>query len=189
MIEIIFYGRGGQGSVTAAQILAQAAFLEGYYAQAFPKFGIERRGAPVSAYVRISEGLIQTRGSMEQADCAIVGDMVAVQPRTLFKSMKNKGLVIFNTTKSTSDLQSYAEKWKRKDLPFFTVGATGIAYKVYGETSIPITSVAMLGAFCAAYKVVKPDSIISALHGFFSPNLITKNIKAIQMAFEEIKGE
>jgi len=189
VIEIVFYGRGGQGSVTAVQILAQAAFSEGYYAQAFPKFGIERRGAPVSAYARISDNIIQSRGNMEQADCAIVGDMMAVQPHALFKSMKNKGLVIFNTTKSTSDFRKYAEKYMRTDLRLFTVGATGISRKVYGETSIPITSAAMLGAFCAASKVVKLDSVTRALHGFFPPNVITKNVKAIQMAFEEIKGE
>jgi 2-oxoacid:acceptor oxidoreductase gamma subunit (pyruvate/2-ketoisovalerate family) len=187
VIEIVFYGRGGQGSVTAVQILAKAAFLEGHYTQAFPKFGIERRGAPVSAFCRINDGPIHTRASIEHPDYAIVGDMMAVQPAALFVPMKANARIIFNTTKSADDLGRYAERWGRKDVRLFTLNATEISRRVYGETSIPMTSVAMLGAFCAASHLVGTDSVARALDEFFAPGVIQKNIEAVRAAYEAMR--
>jgi 2-oxoacid:acceptor oxidoreductase gamma subunit (pyruvate/2-ketoisovalerate family) len=189
MIEIVFYGRGGQGAVTAVQILAQAAFLEGYYAQAFPKFGIERRGASVSAYVRLHDRPIQIRSTVQKPDFAIVGDMMAVSPGALFRGMKPAGTIIINTRKSPDQLQPYAEREGRNDTRVVTVDATGISSRVYGETSIPITSVAMIGAFCAVFKPIQLRSVYSSLEQFFPASLVNKNIKAAQLAFEALKGK
>ena len=188
MIEIVFHGRGGQGAVTAVQILAEAAFLEGYHAQAFPRFGIERRGAPVAAYARIGTEPIQIRGQIVQTDFSIVGDMMAIAPMILFKSMKENGTIIINTVRSREHLQGYGRSWERPDLKFFTIGATEISRKVYGEKSIPITSVAMLGAFCAASNLVQLHSITAALAHFFPPVLLKKNTEAARLAFEEVRG-
>ena len=189
MIEIVFYGRGGQGAVTAVQILAQAAFLEGYYAQAFPKFGIERRGASVSAYVRLHDRPIQIRSNVQKPDFAIVGDMMAVSPSALFRGMKPAGTIIVNTSKSPGQLQSYGDREGRKDTRIFAVDATGISLRAYGETSIPITSVAMIGAFCAVFKEIQLRSVYAALEQFFPPSLVNKNMQAAQLAFEELKGK
>jgi len=189
MIEIVFYGRGGQGSVTAVQILAQAAFLEGHFAQAFPKFGIERRGAPVSAYARIDDSPIQIRSNIQRFDFSIVGDMMAVSPVFLFREVKATGSVIFNVSKSPDQLKIHAQRSGRDDIRIFAVDATGISHRVYGETSIPITSTAMLGAFCSASKLIQLSSVTSALKEFFPPSLVQKNIEAAQLAFEEVRGD
>ena len=137
MIEIAFFGRGGQGAVTAVQILAQAAFLEGYYAQAFPKFGIERRGAPVSAYVRIDDQPIRIRSKLKDFDFAIVGDLMAVAPDVLFQEIKPAGAAIVNTAKGPEKLQPYATRVGRSEIRIYTIDATNLSFRVYGDTSIP----------------------------------------------------
>jgi 2-oxoacid:acceptor oxidoreductase gamma subunit (pyruvate/2-ketoisovalerate family) len=188
MIEIGFYGRGGQGAVTAAQLLAQAAFLEGYYAQAFPKFGIERRGAPVTAYARIDHAPIQIRSNIQEFDFAVVGDMMAVLPDPLFQKIKGTGSVIFNTTRSPEELKFYAQRIGKNDIRIFVIDATGISLRVYGETSIPITSVTMIGAFCSVSKLIQLNSIKAALEHFFPSSLVTKNVEAAHLGFKEVKG-
>ena len=188
MIEIAFFGRGGQGAVTAVQILAQAAFLEGYYAQAFPKFGIERRGAPVSAYVRIDDQPIRIRSKLKDFDFAIVGDLMAVAPDVLFQEIKTAGGAIVNTAKGPEKLQPYASRVGRSEIRIYTIDATNISFRVYGDTSIPITSVAMLGAFCAAFKQIQLRSVLSSLEMFFTGSMVKKNMEAARLAFEEIQG-
>jgi 2-oxoacid:acceptor oxidoreductase gamma subunit (pyruvate/2-ketoisovalerate family) len=127
MYEIVFYGRGGQGAVTAAQVLAEAAFLKGLYAQAFPKFGIERRGAPVNAFTRISEKPIEHRDSIQTADFGIVTDIMSVPPETLFTRLKTSGACILNSPLSLEDLNLFKKRVQRDDVRIFSVDATDIS--------------------------------------------------------------
>ena len=187
MHEITFYGRGGQGAVTAAQVLAEAAFLKGFYAQAFPKFGIERRGAPVNAFARISNEPIEFRGIVKAADFAIVTDIMSVSPEVLFPSLKPSAVAILNSSSSVEELNAFKRKLQRDDVKIFSVDATNISEKVFGETSIPITSIAMVGAFAAASNLIDIDSIREALGIFFEPKLIEKNFESASLAFERVR--
>jgi 2-oxoacid:acceptor oxidoreductase gamma subunit (pyruvate/2-ketoisovalerate family) len=186
MVEIVFYGRGGQGAVTAAQILAQAAFLDGLYAQAFPKFGIERRGAPVSAFLRIGEEPIEHRGTFKVADFAIVTDVMSVTPDALFSGLRHSGTAIINSPLNVTRLRDFARRVNRDDVRLVSVDATNISVKVFGETAIPITSVAMVGAFAATSGLVGLDSINRALTEFFQSSLAEKNFRAASAAFESV---
>ena len=113
MIEIIFYGRGGQGAVMASQILATAAFLEGKYAQAFPRFGGERKGAPVMAYVRISPDPIEVRNPIEEPDMVIVLDSALLKTVEPLNSLRANGLAIVNTNNSPEEIKKLS---KNKDI-------------------------------------------------------------------------
>ncbi|MBC8466475.1 MAG: 2-oxoacid:acceptor oxidoreductase family protein [Deltaproteobacteria bacterium] len=189
MHEIVFYGRGGQGAVTAAQVLAEAAFLKGFYAQAFPKFGIERRGAPVNAFARISNEPIESRGIIKSADFAIVTDIMSVSPEVLFPSLKPSAAAILNSLLSTDELGGFKKKLQRSDVKIFAVDATEISEKVFGETPIPITSIAMVGAFAAASALIDLDSIGEALATFFESKLAKKNLESASLAFENLRRE
>ncbi len=188
MFEIVFYGRGGQGVVTAAQILAQAAFFEGFYAQAFPRFGIERRGAPVSAFSRISKEPIEYRGSVKVADFAIVTDVMSISPETLFGALKPCGTAVLNSPLTVGQLDRFKKRADREDVRIFSVDATDISAKVFGETSIPITSIAMLGAFAGSSGLVSLEGINQALDEFFRPVLAKRNSEAASIAFQSVKG-
>lgn len=188
MYDIVFFGRGGQGAVTAAQIIAEAAFLKGLYAQAFPKFGIERRGAPVNAFARISEEPIEYRGGMKAADYAIVTDMMSVSPHVLFQNTKKTGSVVLNSTLPADGFMPFKQRAHREDILVFAVDATGISTEVFGETAIPITSVAMIGAFAAASGLLDLGSIEKALTTFFDASLAQKNFVSASLAYERLKG-
>ena len=189
MYEIVFFGRGGQGAVTAAQVLAEAAFLKGLQAQAFPKFGIERRGAPVNAYARIGKRPIEHRGGIKSADFAIVTDIMSVSPEALFSILKPSAAAILNSPLSTQELGGFKKKLQRSDVKIFAVDATEISEKVFGETPIPITSIAMVGAFAAASGLIDLDSIGEALGTFFESKLAEKNIESASLAFENLRRE
>ncbi len=189
MYEIVFFGRGGQGAVTAAQVLAEAAFLKGFQAQAFPKFGIERRGAPVNAFARIAKESIEYRGSIRSADFAIVTDIMSVSPEILFSSLKPSAAAILNSHLSVEELGEFKESVERSDVKIYAVDATDISEKVFGETPIPITSIAMVGAFAAASGLIDLLSIEKALGAFFGSKLAKKNHKSASMAFEHLRGE
>lgn len=188
MHEIMFFGRGGQGAVTAAQVLAEAAFLKGLYAQAFPKFGIERRGAPVNAFARISREPIEYRGGIKTADFAIVTDIMSVSPDILFKSLNLSGAAVLNSSLSAEELSTFKKRVQREDVRIFSVDATNISEKVFGETSIPITSIAMVGAFSAVSGLIDLSGIKIALKTFFKPKLVKKNFESASMAFNSMKG-
>jgi 2-oxoacid:acceptor oxidoreductase gamma subunit (pyruvate/2-ketoisovalerate family) len=187
MYEIIFYGRGGQGAVTAAQIVAEAAFLKGHYAQAFPKFGIERRGAPVNAFARISENPIEYRGSIRDADYAIVTDVMSIPSALLFQSIKQSGSAILNSPLPIAELNVFKDRLHRKDVKIFSVDATGISAEVFGETSIPLTSVAMVGAFSAVSGLIDLSGIKESLGNLFEHSLAEKNFESALMAYQRVR--
>jgi len=178
IIEIRWHGRGGQGAVTSAELLARAAISEGKYAQAFPSFGPERRGAPVLAFVRIStKEPIRIRAEIAQPDVVVVLDPGLLTIANVTSGLKENGIAVINTKKSAEQL--------RKEFGIkgsvATVDATNIARETLG---VPITNTTMIGAVLRAAGVVKLESLIEPLNDRFG-RLAERNIKAMQRAYEE----
>ncbi|NYZ79609.1 pyruvate ferredoxin oxidoreductase subunit gamma [Candidatus Micrarchaeota archaeon] len=170
MIEVTFWGRGGQGAVTAAELLAVAASMGGKYAQAFPYFGVERRGAPVRSFCRIDDKPIRVHQQVYNPDYVVILDASLIGRPDILEGFKKDGIVVVNTGKPKKQL-----KLKAKNL--FTVDATEIAIKNIGR---PIVNTAMLGAFIKATNLVPLDALKEAIKERFNPQLAEKNIKAIE---------
>ena len=183
LIEIRWHGRGGQGSVTSAELVAQAAIGEGKYAQAFPSFGPERRGAPVLAFVRInSKEPIRVRAEIREPDVVVVLDPSLLGIMNVASGLKEKGIVIINTRKQAEQL--------RKEFGFncslATIDATSIAREILG---VPITNTTMIGALIRATEVVKLESLTEPLERRFG-RLAERNAEAMRKAYEQtlVKG-
>ena len=178
LIEIRWHGRGGQGAVTSAELLAQAAISEGKYAHAFPSFGPERRGAPVLAFVRISSKQpIRLRAEITQPDVVVVLDPGLLRIANVASGLKSNGVVIVSSTKT-------AEQIKQEfgiNAALFTVNATKIARELLG---VPITNTTMVGAVVRATEVVKLESLLEPLRRRFG-RLADRNINAMRRAYEE----
>ncbi|MDI6815119.1 MAG: 2-oxoacid:acceptor oxidoreductase family protein [Dehalococcoidales bacterium] len=177
LIEIRWHGRGGQGAVTSAELVAQAAINEGKYAHAFPSFGPERRGAPVLAFVRISSKPIKIRAEIAQPDIVVVLDPGLLRIANVTSGLKEKGVLIINTRRTLRDIESeFGTKWQ-----LATVNATKIAQELLG---IPITNTTMLGALVRATGVIKLESLFEPLRHRFD-RLAERNINAMKRAYEE----
>jgi pyruvate ferredoxin oxidoreductase gamma subunit/2-oxoisovalerate ferredoxin oxidoreductase gamma subunit len=177
MIEIKFWGRGGQGAVTATELLAVAASMGGKYAQAFPFFGVERRGAPVKSFCMIDDKPIRIHQYVYNPKYVVILDASLIGRPDILEGFKKDGIVVVNTEKQKNQL-----KLKVKNL--FVVDATSIAIKNIG---VPIVNTAMLGAFIKATNLVPLDAIKEAIKERFSPPLAEKNIKAIEECYNETK--
>lgn len=178
MIEIRWHGRGGQGAVTSAEILAQAAISEGKYAQAFPSFGPERRGAPVLAFVRISATKpIKVRSSITEPDVVVVLDPTLLNIINVTSGLKPDGIVIVNTVKTPWQISEEFNIRAR----IATVRATRIAQEILG---VPITNTTMIGAVVKATAVVKLESLYEPLKQRFG-RLGERNIEAMKRAYQE----
>jgi pyruvate ferredoxin oxidoreductase gamma subunit len=177
MIEIRLHGRGGQGAVTSAELLAQAAIQQGKYAQAFPSFGPERRGAPVVAFCRIADEPIRLRTNIYTPDLVLVLDPSILRLVKVGAGLKPDGILITNTKYTGPEL--------RKELgithTLVTVNATQIATEVLG---LPITNTTMLGALLKARAVVPVEGLIAPLEKRFG-RIAAKNIAAFRRAYEE----
>jgi len=178
LVEIRWHGRGGQGAVTSAELLARAAISEGKHAQAFPSFGPERRGAPVLAFVRISaREPIRVRAGIAEPDVVVVLDPSLLGIAHVTSGLKASGMAVVNTKKSAEEL--------RKEFgisqPLATVDATHIAREILG---VPITNTTMVGAVIRATGIVNLDSLIEPLEHRFD-RLAERNIRAMQRAYEE----
>ena len=183
MIEIRFHGRGGQGAVVASNILANAAFLEGMDVKAFPYFGVERRGAPVTAFTRMSEGKIGVRSEIYEPDHVIVLDVFLLQVVDVTAGYKGKGIVLLNTEKPASSFDKL-----KKVSRVITIDATGIAVKhKLGTTTNPILNTAILGGFAGVSKVVKKESLIKAIDQLV-PQKKKENIAAAEEAYACTSG-
>jgi len=178
LIKISLYGRGGQGAVTAANLLVDAFYREGKNSQALPVFGVERRGAPVTAFVRIDERPIRLGCLVYEPDCIVVLDATLPRYVDVEKGLKEKGVAILNDVKSPSDV-----KTRTKLSKIATVDATSIAIEVFGRTSLPITNTAMLGAFSAATSWVSLESILDVLNERFRGEILIKNIEAVKKGY------
>ena len=177
MIEIRFHGRGGQGAVTSAELLALAAIEEGMYAQAFPSFGPERRGAPVLAFCRISDQPIRIRANIYEPDIVVVLDASLLKIVNVAAGLKTNGLLV---TTSSDSSEKVREDLKIKNRIGF-VDAVKIAREVLG---LPITNTTMLGSLIKASGLVKKESFISPLKERFG-RIAEKNISAFERAYQE----
>ena len=177
LIEIRWHGRGGQGAVTSAELLAQAAINEGQYAQAFPSFGPERRGAPVLAFVRISQQPILIRAEISQPDMVVVLDPGLLPIVNVTSGLKANGIVVVNTKKQAEQIrQEFGINWT-----IATIDATTIARELLG---VPITNTTMVGAVIKTAGVVELDSLLEPLERRFG-RLAERNANAMRRAYEE----
>lgn len=163
MIEISIHGRGGQGAVRSAQILAEAAFIQGYEVQSFPFFGVERRGAPVQAFVRIDKQRILTRAQVKEADYAIVLDS------TLLKNGANAKQIFVNTSKRGRQ----------------NFDATSLTLKIFPQA----VNTAMIAFFALSTGIVAKDSLITAIKKLFSADAAKKNLLVIEEVFRTAKND
>jgi pyruvate ferredoxin oxidoreductase gamma subunit len=173
MIEIRFHGRGGQGAVTAARLLAEAAFLEGKYSQAFPSFGAERRGAPVLAFTRIDDKPIRIRTQVYEPNHVVVLDPTLIEVVNVASGLKRGGTIVINSK----------EPHKFHGVKVASIDATSIAIENLG---VPITNTVLLGALVKVTKIVSLDSIIKAVQNTFKGKLAEKNVTAIKLAYERV---
>ncbi|MFC1952236.1 pyruvate ferredoxin oxidoreductase subunit gamma [Chloroflexota bacterium] len=177
-VEIRWHGRGGQGSVTSAELVAQAAINESKFAQAFPSFGPERRGAPVLAFVRIdSKEPIRIRAGITEPDVVVVLDPSLLRITNVTDGLNKNGILIINTKKSFEAIESEF-KVKQK---LATIDATRIAQELLG---VPIVNTTMIGALIKATGVVKLESLIEPLKHRFG-RLAERNINAMKKAYQE----
>ncbi|MCD6383900.1 MAG: pyruvate ferredoxin oxidoreductase subunit gamma [Thermoplasmata archaeon] len=181
MYEVRFHGRGGQGAVTAANILAVAAFKEGKEVQAFPMFGVERRGAPVMAFTRIDEKPIDVKTLIYNPDFVVVLDPTLMEVVNVTEGLKDGSPVIINTKKNP-------EEFNLGNYKVYTVDATTIAVENgLGTPMSPIVNTAIIGSFARVSGIVKLESVIEAVREL-SPVKKEENVKAAEMAYKAVKG-
>lgn len=186
LCEIRWHGRGGQGVVTAAQLLAQSALVEGKYFQSFPEFGPERMGAPIRAFSRVSDDPINLYCNIDNPNMVVVLDPTLIGQVNLTDGLANGGAVIVNTTE---DPGAVKKRMGIKDSKVFTVDASGIATAEIGR---PIPNTPMLGALLKASGVLKLDTVTKHLRdsfgGKFAANVVEGNVKALTRAYKEVKS-
>ena len=181
MYQIRIHGRGGQGVVTAAELIAIAAFFEGHAAQAFPSFGVERTGAPIEAFARIDDKPIRIREHIYQPDFLIIQDATLLATVDVAKGCMPKTIAIINTAKPKNELKI--------NLPtenIHTIDATKIALEIIGKN---IINTVILGAFAKTSGLISLESLKKAIKEKFAdkPEVIAKNIAAVEKAFNEEK--
>lgn len=178
--EIRIHGRGGQGSVTAAELLAHAAFIEGKWVQAFPYFGAERRGAPVKAFARISDESILIHSQVYNPDYVIVLDPAIYKTVDVTEGLKKDGVIILNTTK-------HPDETGIKNYKVATVDATGIALELnLLVAGSPVVNTSIIGAFAKATEEVKLESVVKAIKETWSGAAGEKNSRAAELAYERL---
>lgn len=179
MLEIRIHGRGGQGAVVASKVLASAFFREGHFVQAFPAFGVERRGAPVMAFVRVDSAPVRLRCNVYHPEHLIVLDHALTETIDITEGFTRSGWILLNTRRPPGDF-SYTEKYK-----VAVVDANEIAVRHgLGSRATPVVNTAILGAFSRCTGLVKLDSVLAAIaHAVpFKPDA---NRQAAVDAFEE----
>ncbi|MEM3010577.1 MAG: pyruvate ferredoxin oxidoreductase subunit gamma [Candidatus Bathyarchaeia archaeon] len=181
--EIRIHGRGGQGGVTAAELLARAAFKEGKWVQAFPFFGAERRGAPVKAFARISDEPILIRSQVYNPDYVIVLDSTLLEVVDVAEGLKKDGIIVINSPKKPEDIPI-------KNYRIATVDATKIALELgLLVAGLPILNTPILGAFARATNEVKLESVMQTIEEEWPGPAGQKNARAAQLSYERlIKG-
>ena len=177
MQQIRIHGRGGQGSVTLGHLIAEAAFHEGMWAQAFPQFGVERRGAPVEAFARIDDEKITDRSHVYEPDYVIVQDPSLIEFVDVCKGLKPDGTLIVNTAAPPAELGL------ETDATVITVDATEIALE---HLDRPIMNTALLGAFASASGAIEIESIEEVIMAEFPGAIGEKNVAASAEAVEVV---
>ena len=186
MFQVRIHGRGGQGVVTAAEMLSIAAFEEGRHAQAFPSFGSERTGAPVVAFCRIADSEIRLREPIMAPDALIIQDPTLLHQVDVFAGLKPDGYILINTSKTFAELGLADLVGSYRAERLRTVSATDLALRHVGR---PVPNVPLLGGFAAVSGVIRLESVIKAIHDRFSGKLADGNIAAATEAYKIVRQE
>ena len=182
MKGVRFHGRGGEGVVIAAELLANAAFKEGKWVQAFPFFGGERRGAPVTAYARISDRPIRLRGPLYLPNYVVVLSPFLEQSVNVTDGMKKNGLLVVNSP-------GRRKRMEFKGYRLVKVDATKIAVKLGLVVSgVAVVNTVMLGAFVRASKIVGFDSLKAAIRERWPNELGALNEQAAVLGYMLLRG-
>lgn len=176
MKEIRLHGRGGQGTVMASQILVSAFAIEGKYGAAIPFFGFERRGAPVSGFVRLDDKPIRIKTMIYYPDAVVVLDGALRKVVNVFDGLKGDGIAVLNEKKDIDQL-GLPSSIRKVGL----VDATRIALEVMG---VPIANTAMLAAFAATTGWVELESLLASFERYFSRKILAGNAEAARVAYE-----
>jgi pyruvate ferredoxin oxidoreductase gamma subunit len=177
VFEVRIHGRGGQGAVTAAGLLALAAFEQDGHAQSFPSFGSERMGAPVVAYCRLSDRPIRTREPVIAPDCIIVIDPTLVHQVDLFAGLDRRGTVLINSAQTVDQLGLRSLQGRLDPDHVVTVPATGVARRHIGR---PLPNAALVGGFAAMTATVTIPAVVTAIREWFRSErgLAERNVAA-----------
>jgi len=186
MFQVRFHGRGGQGVVTAAELLAEAAFREGRHAQAFPSFGSERMGAPVMSFCRIDDKPIRTHEPVTEPDTLIIQDPTLLHQADLFAGLGREGYMLVNSAKSFDELglDEFVRDFRRDRL--LVVPASSLALTHLGR---PLPGAPLLGGFAALAGMVGLDSVVAAINDRFTGPVAEGNVRAAQAAFDFVTDE
>jgi 2-oxoacid:acceptor oxidoreductase gamma subunit (pyruvate/2-ketoisovalerate family) len=181
MLEVRFHGRGGQGTVVASILLAKAFFQAGYYVQSFPLFGVERRGAPVEAYLRLNRNKIRVRTNVYHPDHVVVLERTLLQGVDVTKGLKAGGWILLNSSAPPADPQHFA------GFRVAFLDATRIALKHgLGTRTHPIVNTAMMGAFARVLGTPPMEAMVRAIQEDLSGNS-AKNILAAEEAYAGVQ--
>ncbi len=187
LIEVRWHGRGGQGAKTASQLLAGAALDEKMYIQAFSEYGPERMGAPMQSFTRISKEPIKIHCHVTNPEVVVVLDPTLLKTVDVTGGLSQDGTLLVNTDKSPADVR---KELSLKGSKIYTVDATQIALDCLGR-AIPNTP--MMGALVKVTSLIELQNLTKGLKKKFSkkfkPEIVEGNIKAIEKAYEEVKGE
>jgi 2-oxoacid:acceptor oxidoreductase gamma subunit (pyruvate/2-ketoisovalerate family) len=178
MKEIRIHGRGGQGAVVAGQILAEALVRDGKWASGFPSFGVERRGAPVSVFLRVDDRPIRERQQVYHPDCLLVMDSRLIHSKNIYDGIRSDCIVVLNTP------EPITEKRHQNIGSAGVVDATKIGLE---EVGIAVTNTCMMGAFARATGWVGVDAILSSLREYFSGKMLETNTRCVRRGFEETR--
>jgi len=177
--EIRFHGRGGQGAVSAAALLAMAAFNDGFESQAFPKFGSERRGAPVEAYVRISSTVIRGHNQVYAPDAVVIQDASLLRSEALLQGLKNEGLIVLNSERQEADFNKERDGFRWVCLPGSRIGQNFLGK--------PLPNTALLGALAAATGWVNLHALEQAVESHLlrkGEEMVKANIEALREGYQ-----
>ncbi|KPJ58970.1 MAG: pyruvate synthase [Latescibacteria bacterium DG_63] len=187
IVAIRWHGRGGQGAKMASFLLAECALEEGKWSQGFPDYGPERSGAPVRGFNRISDRRIDLHCPITDPDIVIVLDDTLIGKVDVCGGLKKDGICLVNTQCDPASMRAQLKLNGRK---VFTVDATKIALSEIGR---PIPNTAMFGALCKASGVLRLETVVSEIKRVFKkkfgPEVAESNIKAVERAYAEVRGE
>lgn len=184
MVEVRIHGRGGQGVVTAADLVAKAAFAEGRHAQAFPSFGSERTGAPVVSYCRVGDRPIRTREPVLNPDVVIVQDRTLLPILDVFSGLSPEGYVLINSSKRSAELGLADLQARQPAGRFMTIPATAIAKEHTGRT---VPNAVLLGAFAGLTGLCRMESVEAAILERFPGSVGERNVAAARSAHDLVE--
>jgi pyruvate ferredoxin oxidoreductase gamma subunit len=186
MFAVRFHGRGGQGVVTAAELLASAAFSEDRYAQAFPSFGSERMGAPVMSFCRIDDKPIRTHEPVSEPDALLIQDPTLLHQADVFAGLGPYGYVLVNAVKGFADLGLADLAATHDSARLLNVPASSLALARLGR---PLPGAPMLGGLAALTGVVSLDAVLAAIRERFTGQVAAGNAAAAVAAFDYVLAE